>query len=57
MFGIFLQRSLFVAFVVCEAPFVFFFFVNDFAIGALIIMAIIFVIYLALNWIFSAFLY
>jgi len=55
MFGVFLKRLLFVVFLVCEAPFVYSFFAFNFSIRALVIVLIIFIIYLALNWIFSAF--
>ena len=60
MFGLFFRRLLFVIFIIIEAPLVFLFFAtfnnpNYTTGGIAFVIIVIFVLFLALNWIFSAF--
>jgi len=59
MFGLFFKRLLFVIFLIIEVPLLFMFF-GSFSSslstgGIAFVMIIVFVLYLGLNWIFSAF--
>ena len=56
MFGKFFKRLLFVIFLLVEIPLLFLFFSPELESTAIaIVMFIIFVLYIALNWIFSSF--
>ena len=59
MFGLFFRRILFVIFLIIEVPLLFLFFgsfnSNLSTGGIAFVMIVVFVLFLALNWIFSAF--